>query len=177
MYTVDGRDSVVELAGVPQSCTGAPLPVVLANEHDLLLAFLLCEPHPNWDGKTIEMVSPKSDNKALAIVRFRSPRAHYFGPPNDEAFGGHPLASRGLRPYGAFEVQDSSWIRHLERMNSIHPGHRPELFAGLRHLVFSFHDSTFECIAEGFEVAVQRGSMDRATQAMSLMLRNGPLST
>ena len=53
-----------------------------------------------------------------------------FGPPNDEAFDGHPLARRGLRPYGAFEVTHSSWIRQLEQMNSVHPHHSPPLFEG-----------------------------------------------
>jgi hypothetical protein len=32
MYEVDGRDRVVPLSGVPQSDTGAPLPLVLAAE-------------------------------------------------------------------------------------------------------------------------------------------------
>jgi hypothetical protein len=44
--------------------------------------------------------------------------AHTFGPSNDEAFSGHPLAARGLTPYGAFKIENSSWVRHLERMNS-----------------------------------------------------------
>ncbi len=73
-----------------------------------------------------------------------------FGPPNDEAFAGHPLASRGLQPYGAFEVLASSWIRQLERMNAVHRHHDPEDFAVYRHIVLAFHDSTFECIAEGY---------------------------
>jgi hypothetical protein len=72
-----------------------------------------------------------------------------FGSPNDEAFHGHPLAERGLGPYGAYRVEDSSWIRRLERMNSVHPRHDPERFRALTHCVLSFHDSTFECVAEG----------------------------
>ncbi len=43
-----------------------------------------------------------------AVISFRRHRAFTFGPPNDEAFSGHPLASRGLHPYGAFEMQHSS---------------------------------------------------------------------
>jgi len=80
-----------------------------------------------------------------------------FGPPNDEAFRGHPFASRGLHPYGAFRVEGSSWIRKLERMNRVHQAHEPERFRTLQHLVFAFHDSTFECVCEQFEVRTERG--------------------
>jgi hypothetical protein len=93
------------------------------------------------------------------LVRFTRPIAHMFGPPNDEAFAGHPLAQRGLEPYSVFEVHQSSWIRALERMNSVHPRHRPEAYARYKHFVFAFHDSVFECIAEGFELSAYRGSV------------------
>jgi hypothetical protein len=81
-----------------------------------------------------------------------------FGLPNDEAFNGHPLASRGLHPYGAFRIEDSSWIRKLERMNSIHPYHRADPFWKKQHVVFAFHDSTFECVCDRFDVRRMRGS-------------------
>jgi hypothetical protein len=84
-----------------------------------------------------------------------------FGPPNDEAFAGHPLSVRGLTPYGVFEVKNSSWVRRLERMNSVHPRHKPERFARLKHFIFTFHDTTFECIAEGFECTRHEGSVSR----------------
>jgi hypothetical protein len=88
----------------------------------------------------------------------------------DEAFAGHPLASRGLHPYGAFEVSHSSWIRRLEKMNSVHPRHRPEAFGKRRHLVFSFHDTTFECVCDGFEVRSARGSIESVVPEMLKLL-------
>jgi hypothetical protein len=81
-----------------------------------------------------------------------------FGPPNDEAFSGHPLAARGLKPYSVFEIEKSSWLRALVRMNSVHPYHKVERFADLRHWVFSFHDTTFECIASSFDIVLARGT-------------------
>ena len=44
--------------------------------------------------------------------------------------------------------------RQLERMNSVHALHNPERFSRLVHFVFSFHDSTFECVADDVEIAV-----------------------
>ena len=82
-----------------------------------------------------------------------------FGSPNDEAFEGHPLESRGLHPYGVFEIENSSWRRELEKRNSIHDRDNPENSAGYKHFIFAFHDSTFECIAMSFEISIHEGSL------------------
>jgi len=81
-----------------------------------------------------------------------------FGPPNDEAFSGHPLAARGLEPYSVFEIAGSTWLRSLVQMNSVHPYHNADRFGTFRHWVFSFHDTTFECIAVSFSIALARGT-------------------
>jgi hypothetical protein len=82
----------------------------------------------------------------FAVVRFRS-ASFRFGAPNDETLQGHPLWGHGLQLYTPGEVENSSWIRELERINSVHPMHAAESFAALRHFVIPFHGSTFECIA------------------------------
>lgn len=171
MYEVDNRDEVRELAGVPQSSTGAPLPLIISDENRVVLAYYVHERDPEWDGRTVRVVGPSAASEPLAIVRFTLCYAHMFGPPNDEAFSGHPLASRGLRPYGAYEVRHSSWIRRLERMNSVHDGHRPETFRNHRHLIFAFHDSTFECVCDGFDVRMGRGSIGDAVPEMLTLLQ------
>jgi|SRR5882672_3200497 len=158
MYEVDERDRVVTLEGVPRSSVGAPIPLVIADELRVVLAYYMTPIGP-WAGIP-KIINQRESDEPIAIIRFDCD-AHMFGPPNDEAFEGHPLASRGLEPYGAFRVLDSSWIRKLERMNRVHRSHRPEPFWTLQHLVFAFHDSTFECVcgSPGFEVKTAHGSM------------------
>jgi hypothetical protein len=149
MYMVDELDAVVPLEGLPRWDTGAPMPLVLANEFTAVVAYMV----PDASLEAIEPLidgSPE-DGEAMALVRFVGCRAHMLGAPNDEALRGHPLASRGLQPYGAHRVRNSSWLRSLERMNAVHPHHRPELFHGYEHFVLTFHDSTFECIARRAE--------------------------
>ncbi len=167
MYEVDSRDSVEKLAGVPQSSVGAPVPFVVSDELRVILAYYTS---PGWDGESVRVVGPTRASEPLAIVRFAFCYAYMFGPPNDEAFEGHPLAERGLSPHGAFEVRDSSWIRRLERMNAVHWSHRSEFFWTLRHLVFAFHDSTFECVCDGFDVRVAHGSISAAVPEMLKLL-------
>ena len=170
MYRVDHRDKVIALTGVPASSAGAPLPVVLASEWTLLLAYYTESPDPTWNGTNPRCVTADTTEDPVAVLDFGVARAHYFGPPNDEAFRGHPLASRGLSPYGAFEVLDSSWIRILAEINSVHPRHSPALFAPLRHFILSFHDTTFECISKSFDVTVIKGPLARAASEVQKWL-------
>jgi hypothetical protein len=169
MYTAGKHDRVEKLKDVPQSDVGAPLPVVLANEHRLYLAYLVSEPDPNWDGTYVNVVSPDTDG-TVAIVTFKRAALHMFGPPNDEAFAGHPLCNRGLRPYSANEVHNSSWAQRRIEMNRVHRMHQDSMFAGMRHFIFAFHDSTFECLADTYSVSLFRGSMLAATKHMLDML-------
>src|SRR5450432_512612 len=113
MYEVDDRDRVVELADIPRSSVGAPCPAIWASEHEVRVAYYLQEwPDHKYRDATGDVLEPNSEGEPLAILSIRH-RALMFGPPNDEAFSGHPLASRGLHPYGAFEILDSSWVRRL----------------------------------------------------------------
>lgn len=132
MYTVDELDVVVALSEIPKPEAGAPAPVVLANEQSLVLSY-------------------RTATAPFAFVRFSMPYLHIFGPPNDEALDGHPLWGRGLVCYGAHSVQNSSLVRRLERMNSVHWLHQPKSFEVLNHYIITFHDSTFECVARSVE--------------------------
>lgn len=154
MYEIDGRDEVEKLSDLPQSSIGAPTPFIISDEHRVVLAYYL------------EMPEPDAVSEPVAMVRFATCYAHMSGPPNDEAFSGHPLAPRGVRPYGAFEVRHSSWIRRLERMNSVHPHHKPDRFWSRRHFIFAFHDTTFECVADGFDLTIGHGSIESVIPEM-----------
>ena len=141
MYPADPEATVVELTSLPHCDTGVPSPQILANEQTLLLAYLIQMPH--------EMPTTAPDS--YAVVRF-DVHTHMFGSPNDETLNGHPLYNKGLGFYGAYQVLNSPWIKQLENMNSVHPRHTPELFHDLLHYIFTFHDSTLECVARSFEV-------------------------
>lgn len=159
MYSVDSKDTVLKLTDVPQSSVTTPCAMVVAGENYLRLAYCLQNTPAGWDGAGVRSGGESTTGEPVALVEFVSAYAHMFGPPNDEAFRGHPLAERGLEPYAVHEVWESSWIRRLVRMNAVHPAHRPERFAGFRHFVFAFQDRTFECIAKSFKTTVHTGSV------------------
>jgi hypothetical protein len=155
MYSPDRHDRVVEQDELPKPSVGAPLPFVMSNDNSLILGYRTrtlgsVEAEPR-------IVDGQSAGELIAFVQFRGHLAFHFGYPNEEAFAGHPLFSRGLRPHSIAQIQNSSWIRDLESQNTIHPGHDPNQFKKLKHYVFAFHDSTFECIATGHDVVIRVG--------------------
>ena len=167
MYQVDKKDKVIELKNIPQSSVGVPMPIVLSDEHHTLIAYLL-DYEPNWNNPT--SADFERIGEPIAIVEFNFRHSLMFGSPNDEAFNGHPLYERGLRPYKVFEIENSSWIRSLEQMNSVHERHNPVGFEKYKHFVFAFHDSTFECVAESFDVSIHEGSLKSAVTEMQKKL-------
>lgn len=159
MYNIDEKDELLEIRDLPQSSIGAPIPMIACDEHTLYLAYYIKDVPEDWDGSSVKVVGPDSD-ETVALLRFDRCYSHMFGPPNDEAYSGHPLADRGLEPYSIFEVKNSSWVRAAERRNAVHPYHNPECFLeDKRHFIFFFHDSTYECIAKSFDVELIHGSV------------------
>jgi hypothetical protein len=126
---------VTEITDLPRMDTGAPCPLVLADEGRVVLSYLL----------------PGSESGPLsAIVCFNGAATHSLGDPNEDTLNGHPLWKRGLRHYGAFNVEHSPLIDELERMNAVDRFYRAERFRALQHFVITMHDSTFECVAASF---------------------------
>lgn len=146
------KQKLIELADIPQSSVGAPIPTILADESRVSLIFYLDNRDPKWDGTTVRVVGSENEKEPVAVIRYNRPYMHSFGPPNDEAITGHPLAKIGLQSYAAYEVVRSHWIHELCSRNRVHPYHTDKMFAQYKHYILTFHDSTFEIGAESYEV-------------------------
>ncbi len=146
---------------------GAPMPHLMANDNRALLAFLMREPDPAWDGSYVTIKSPSDErSEPLALVEFERCESARLGAPNDEVFAGHPLYGKGLEAYGAQRVVNSQWLKEIEKINSVHPMYRPDTWRDLHHFIFWFHDSTFECIARSYKVETYRTSMKALLNVM-----------
>ena len=164
------RNTLEEIKDFPQSSVGAPIPVVLSDEHKLFLCYYVQDPVEGWNGTTVKMVDADTADEAVAVITFKRYRVYKFGPPNDEAITGHPLYKKGLKPYSIFKVNGSSWIEELEKMNSVHPHHDKKRFDALSHFIFVFHDSTFECVVEGISSEIKSGSVKSIVQELAVKL-------
>ena len=91
----------------------------------------------------------------VAVVEIAHCIATQFGYPNDEALPGHPLSSLGLRSYKSYEVLNSPWLRTIAIQNKkCFPNY--DYAKGRRHFIFTFHDSTFECIGEDLKLTISQ---------------------
>jgi hypothetical protein len=179
MYPVDDLDKVIEIDDFPPHSIGAPLPVVICNDRDLFVLYYIQEPfdpeifkNPNFVPKVMDYDDPSP----IAIIKFHA-YVHMFGNPDEETLVGHPLSERGLESDSIFEVRNSSWIRQSVRMRMKydriheHEQHNYEEFiSSMKHYIFAFHDSTFECIAGDYEIKIQKGPIFSAAKDMVELL-------
>lgn len=136
---VGDPERVHPLEDLPLPETGDPAPTLAVDRDQTVLTYGLP------DGTT-------------ARIRFLRPIQHVMGWPNDEVLIAHPLWNKGLRHYGAFEVENSAWKKTIIARNAVHPRASAAHYERLRHFVLTFHDETFECLAEGYVVEVATGA-------------------
>jgi hypothetical protein len=76
-----------------------------------------------------------------------------FGGPSDEDIEDHPLSAIGLEPYGFFLVRGSPWVDQISKTVA-----NPQ---DLQHLIATFHDNLFECVARSFTFSFTQGTPER----------------
>ena len=88
-----------------------------------------------------------SGDDEVTVIHFCHCSYFVLGEPDCESIYGHPLRRFGLAPSGIQEVFESPLIKTLEKIHSGHYAHDPTTYSKyMRHFVFPFHDSTFECV-------------------------------
>ncbi|MDB5306349.1 MAG: hypothetical protein JWO38_551 [Gemmataceae bacterium] len=110
------------------------------------------------------------DDAGRTVVRVASCLAFKFGYPNDEALPGHPLYGRGLVGTAVYEVLESSWVAELARQNRVRFPDTDMTRWGVRHFLFSFHDSTLEVLCRGLEVSLSGESLAAEVSRMQAWL-------
>ena len=94
---------------------------LIVSDNRALLAFLMSEPDPAWDGTCVTIKSPSDEEpEPLGLVAFGGCISAKLGAPNDEVFEGHSLSGKGLEAYVAQRVVNSRWLKELETISSVH---------------------------------------------------------
>jgi hypothetical protein len=131
--------------------TGAPLPHLLQNDNRTTVIYILSDKESYLDPPNEDVQGASGAPEWLGVVSFEGCVCSKMGTPNDEVFDGHRLWGKGFVPYEAMIVENSAWIRELEKINSVHRQYRSERWQQLHHYILPFHDCTFECVANGFK--------------------------
>ena len=97
MYYNDYQDDKVEvIPDFPQSSVGSPCPIILRDEHTLVVCFYIQNTLEDSGVSDARIIGSNNGGEPTAIVRFNRTYACASGPPNDEGISRHPLASHGL---------------------------------------------------------------------------------
>jgi hypothetical protein len=146
MYRPNGKEKLVVLKNLPKSEPGAPSPMVLSDEHSVVVGYTVFDANQGdrWESGATEWVDVPG---RIGLVKFRGFTSFLFGAPNEDVIEGHPLHKIGLEPNANYRVENSPWIQDLERMNSVHYLHDKKRYASLNHYILTFHDTTFECVS------------------------------
>ncbi|HEY9685241.1 MAG TPA: hypothetical protein V6C86_26945 [Oculatellaceae cyanobacterium] len=145
--------------------TGAPLPHLFSNDYKTFLIFMVNEDASQSADKyaTFEQLGSEPI-ESMALVEFCNCLSAKLGSPNDESVSGHRLFGKGLESHVAQRVVNSTWLKEMETTDSVHPYHNHQRWLTKEHFIFSFHDSTFECVAESFKVELYRTSLHQLLQ-------------
>lgn len=141
----------IDIGCVPEAAASGA--ILLASEYS---TFLIFNAQQEKEGHYVDA--------GLAIVEFSSCFVTKFGYPNDEAWGAIPR-TRELG-YAVYEVASSSWIVEIAELNR-HAFPDREIVAGLRHFLFLFHDSSFECLASDLSVSRSRQPLSQVLAGLS----------
>ncbi|EEF60707.1 hypothetical protein [Pedosphaera parvula] len=125
----------LDIGFLPEAAVSEP--VLLQTDYATILTFSAVRRTP--DGKR--------EDAGYGIIELDLCWVTKFGYPNDEALPGHPLSETGLDAYGVYEVRNSSWVKLITEQNRVAFPKTPD--SKQRHFIFTFHDSTLECIARG----------------------------
>ena len=155
-------ETVLGLGDVPRPSVEAPCPIVLADDDHLFVLYVLQSKPEGWYDSWVKMISSDSEGEPFVIIVFQHPLAYYHGTLEDEALHGQPLSRRGLRPHGAFEIENSPWREALFKMRRMQAAHRIENYHLYRHFVLAFRETTFECLAESYSILIGNGSLPEA---------------
>ena len=124
----ENKEKVKILKDWPQPETGAPKPCIYSDDTEFVVMYF-------------------TSNAEVAVITFPMVSIFKSGIPNDEVLSSHPLYQKGLTFYGVHSVKNSSWIRELEKQNSVHPQHNKNIFLkDMHHYIFTFHDTTLELV-------------------------------
>jgi len=155
MYQCNGNENLIALE-IPLPYRDAPLPILLADELNLILSYVVADSDDAQDSTGLGHLY---EEEPMLAVKFQNPVAHFQGPPDDGGIQNHPLAAAGLQAYGIYVVENSPWIEQLRVMQIRSGLYRASDWEPLKHYLFSFHSMSFECIAEGYRSLMVRGPL------------------
>ena len=135
MYRVTEKEIIEEDRRFPCPCSGSTDPIVLQDELKLVLAYRVAEQDWKTEFNSAEKIVADENGELWAIIIFKNVSMSLWSSINDEGISNHPLYRSGLKLYSVNNIKKSYLKEFFERDDFV-----------TQHIIFTFHDSTFECV-------------------------------
>lgn len=161
---------LVEIKGLFEMDYGAPLPIILSSDNELLVAFFI-------DKENAYAIPQECDiyDAGVLTLEFKQCLKYTFGMPGNESMYGHPYSKLGMQACSFYELRNSDLIESLREIDKIHPFYNSERWKMYKHYILTFHDNMFECVARGFEIIEEKTSFYNEASGMLVRLNNKDL--
>jgi hypothetical protein len=124
------------------------------------------EPHLLAGNRTFLLFYKRhAEPDVVVIVEFDGCIGVKTGPPSDSTLWSHRLWGKGLNYHIAHEVEESDWLGEVGRVEKYRSS--PGWIAAHHHYMFTFHDETVECLAQGFRATEHTGSIAETLVAVA----------
>jgi hypothetical protein len=150
--------------------------VLLQSDNAVFLLFNAMSDETNSQGRY--------EDVGAAVINFTHCKLTRFGGPNDEGLPEHPLYHKGLAQHGysICEVVNSSWAAEvMERAKKSARRIWGDRFQHAykdrkwttRHFIITFHDSTFECLADDLILSIHKDPFPQIVEAITHKMAEG----
>lgn len=128
-----------------------------------------------WEGMTMDctvignqlkclvVFETKPKSRKFKVLEFRRIAGYKLTDLSDEVIAAHLLTGRGLTAYGAFLVENSTWIKELEQVDRSHPEFEAQKWRKTKHYMLCFKDRMFEALATEATLVGEVDSRETAT--------------
>jgi len=138
---------------------GAPMPAFLQTDYGAFLLFYISQETSETHGRSVNIRSTAVD-RGVAVIQFKWCVAFMWGPGEDKLHT-HRLWGKGLGHYAAFMVHNSRWSHALSRLSELNEHQLVRRDWGVfNHYIFTFHDGSFEIVAQDLKISNFDLSMD-----------------
>jgi len=160
MFTLWGKhEELKKLTRIPRSNRNLQTPAFVGVGEDLYLSYYVESYDKNWLGDLSVNPTQAINHVPHVILHFRQLAFYSSTKYQDDTLTLHPMYSKGLRPFGQFEVLNSLKIAQIRESFDASISEQQALPDELRHFIFSIHGHVIEIICHDFAIHKETGAV------------------
>jgi hypothetical protein len=114
---------------------GAPSPIVISNGNELFLTFYAAQEQESIISDLHERNT--NNDTGVVVLKFKGCLKFEFGLPGNETIHGHPYSKLGIKSFSFYELENSSLVEELQRIERVHPYYNVDKWKSYNHYILT----------------------------------------